>query len=238
MSSSHPRILGLILARGGSKRLPGKNLTSLCGKPMVTWSVQASLACSAISSTVVSTDCPKIAETARAAGARVPFMRPNELAQDLSSSADAALHALQMLAKQGEDYDAVCLVEPTSPMRTRQDLPAAVQLLKHHWDAVDAVVTLGRVQLERPGLLKRLDDKARIRPWNEQEQLARDPTPAWFPYGVAYVIKTETLAAYRTFYPPRIMGLPIARWQQFEVDDPVDLLCVEAVMQKHLHLIA
>jgi len=114
---ANPRILGLILARGGSKRLPGKNVKPLCGKPLVAWSVEAAVACPAVTTTVVSTDSRTIADAALAAGARVPFMRPEALAQDQSTSADAALHALDCLAAQGEEFDAVLLLEPTSPLR-------------------------------------------------------------------------------------------------------------------------
>src|SRR5690349_19846763 len=103
-----PRILGLILARGGSKRLPGKNLRPLAGKPLLAWSIEAARACSAILDVVVSTDDAAIAEVARQHGARVPFLRPPALADDSSTSADAALHALQWLREEeGRHFDAV-----------------------------------------------------------------------------------------------------------------------------------
>lgn len=225
-----PRILGLILARGGSKRLPGKNIRPLAGKPLIAWSIQAARACGAILDVVVSTDDAAIAEVARQHGARVPFLRPPALADDSSTSADAALHALHWLREQeARHFDAVILLEPTSPLRASGDLPGVADLLARRWDDTDAVVTVGRVQLEQPAVMKRMDADGRLAPWTPPAE--GEPPVAWFPYGVAYAVKTEALERLRTFYPPRVLGYTIERWQNYEVDDLFDFLCVEAVMQ-------
>lgn len=225
-----PRILGLILARGGSKRLPRKNIRPLAGKPLLAWSVEAARACAEIADVVVSTDDEAIAAVARAHGARVPFLRPPALAADTSTSADAALHALAFLREQeGAQFDAVLLLEPTSPLRASGDLPGVARLFAQHWDDTDAVVTVGRVHLEQPGVMKRIDADGRLTPWLTGNGNGEEP--AWFPYGVAYAVKTEALERHRTFYPPRVLGYTIERWQNYEVDDLFDFLCVEAVMQ-------
>jgi len=225
-----PRILGLILARGGSKRLPGKNIRPLAGKPLVAWSIEAAKACPAIADVVVSTDDEAIAQVAREYGARVPFLRPPALAADTSTSADAALHALDFLGEQeGKTYDAVILLEPTSPLRAGADLPGVASLLARRWDDTDAVVTVSRVQLEQPAVMKAMDADGRLAPWVD---LGSGEMPvAWFPYGVAYAVKTQALRQHRTFYPPRVLGYTIERWQNYEVDDLFDFVCVEAVMQ-------
>jgi CMP-N,N'-diacetyllegionaminic acid synthase len=226
-----PRFLALILARGGSKRLPGKNIRPLAGKPLIAWSIEAARACKAIADVVVSTDDEAIAAVARQYGARVPFLRPPALAADTSTSADAALHALQFLRdEEGAAFDAVILLEPTSPLRASRDLPGVADLLARGWDDTDAVVTVGRVQLEQPAVMKRMDADGRLAPWTEPTERGEPPV-AWFPYGVAYAVKTEALERHRTFYPPRVLGYTIERWQNYEVDDLFDFLCVEAVMQ-------
>ena len=226
-----PRILALILARGGSKRLPGKNIRLLAGKPLLAWSIEAARACSAIADVVVSTDDEAIAAVAREHGAWVPFLRPAALAEDSSTSADAALHALEHLrAQEGRSYDAVILLEPTSPLRASTDLPGVAGLLARRWDDTDAVVTVGRVHLEQPAVMKRMAADGCLAPWVAPEA-PEDPGAAWFPYGVAYAVKTEALERFRTFYPPRVLGYTIERWQNYEVDDLFDFLCVEAVMQ-------
>src|SRR4051812_7417199 len=193
-----PRLLALILARGGSKRLPGKNIRPLAGKPPIAWSIEAAGACKAIAEVVVSTDDEAIAAVARQYGARVPFLRPPALAADTSTSADAALHALQFLREEeGAAFDAVILLEPTSPLRASADLPGIADLLARRWDETDAVVTVGRVQLEQPGVMKRMDADGRLAPWTEATSPGEPPV-AWFPYGVAYAVKTEALERHRT----------------------------------------
>lgn len=227
------RILGLILARGGSKRLPGKNIKPLLGKPLISWSIEASLACSAICRTVVSTDSQAIADLALAAGADVPFIRPAALAEDSSTSADAALHAINYLRdREGQEFDALILLEPTSPLRASGDLAGVADRLAARWGDADAVVTVGAVRLEQPTVMKALGDDGFISSWladcsgSAQKRL---PT-AWFPYGVAYAVKVSALEQWRTFYPPRVLGYPIQTWQNYEVDDEFDFLCVESVM--------
>ena len=229
-----PRILGLVLARGGSKRLPGKNIRPLAGKPLVAWSIASGLACAALTDVVVSTDDEAIAAVARQHGARVPFLRPPALAADDSTSADAALHALDWLRQHdGRSYDAVLLLEPTSPLRASGDLDGVAGLLARRWDDTDAVVTVGRVRLEQPAVMKRMAADGGLSPWVPPLPGQGDDAapPAWFPYGVAYAVKTEALARWRSFYPPRVLGYTIERWQNYEVDDLFDWLCVEAMLQ-------
>lgn len=224
-----PRVLALILARGGSKRLPGKNIRPLLGKPLLAWTIEAALACSAISRTVVSTDSQQIADIAVHYGADVPFLRPEALAADGSSSADAALHALDLLLEEeGRDYDAVMLLEPTSPLRASGDLAGVAALLAHRWDETDAVVTVGAVHLEQPEVMKRLDAQGFLFPWAGAAAAAG--SPALFPYGVAYAVKVTVLRATRSFYPARVLGYPLRRWQNYEVDDELDFVCIEAIL--------
>lgn len=228
MSVSPPRILALILARGGSKRLPGKNIRPLLGKPLLAWSIEAALACPAIARVVVSTDSPDIADVARSHGADVPFLRPPALAADSSTSADAALHALDALAQAGQEYDVVMLLEPTSPLRARGDLAGVAALLARRWDETDAVVTVGAVHLEQPDVMKRIDAQGFLSPW--VAAAAAPGSAALFPYGVAYAVKVSALRATRSFYPPRVLGYRLQRWQHYEVDDEIDFVCIEAIL--------
>jgi CMP-N,N'-diacetyllegionaminic acid synthase len=234
MKSNKPlRVLGLVLARGGSKRLPGKNIRLLQGRPLVAWSIDASLRCAAICQTVVSTDSADIAAIALAAGAQVPFMRPAALAEDHSTSADAALHAIDYLERvQSETFDAVVLLEPTSPLRADGDLDGVIQLLADRWDETDAVVSVGAVRLEQPEHMKRLARDGFILPWLSRAAAGEGAagSNAWFPYGVAYAIKVAALQHGRTFYPSRVLGYPIERWQNYEVDDELDFICIDSIM--------
>lgn len=123
-------VLALIPARGGSKGLPRKNLLSLAGKPLVAWSIEHALASRLITRTIVSTDDEEIAEVARAHGAEVPFLRPAELAGDLSTDLEAFRHALEWLRdEEGYVPDLVCHLRPTEPIRDPAVVDAAIQAL-------------------------------------------------------------------------------------------------------------
>ena len=231
--TSPVRVLALILARSGSKRLPGKNIRLLGGKPLLAWSIEAALRCPAISRTVVSTDSQDIADVALRHGADVPFLRPAVLAGDRSSSADAALHALDVLRdKYGNEYDAVVLLEPTSPLRAGGDLAGVVELLVRRWNETDAVVTVGAVHLEQPEVMKTMDAEGYLSPWVGAASVPG--SAAMFPYGVAYAVKVEALRTARSFYPQRVMGYALQRWQNYEIDDELDFVCVEAILKNYL----
>ncbi len=230
-AAADPKILGLILARGGSKRLPGKNIRPLCGKPLIAWTVEAALASSELSKVVVSTDSHAIAEVAAAYGASVPFLRDASLAADLSTSEDAALDALERLEAAGLVFDAVMLLEPTSPLRATGDIPGAARLLARRWREADAVVAVGQVHREHPEVMKTRHDNGFLSPWMADAGRRGNP---WFPYAGIYAVKVPVLKSVRSFYPPRLLGYPVERWQNYEVDDECDFLCIEAIMN-HRH---
>lgn len=126
------RILALIPARGGSKRLPGKNIRQFGGKPLIVWSIDVCQGLPDICDVVVSTDDSGIAQIARDAGACVPWLRPAELATDTVSSKDVALHALAWYEKEKSEVDALMLLQPTSPLRSRQTVERGIELFRQH----------------------------------------------------------------------------------------------------------
>lgn len=119
-------ILSLIPARGGSKGIKGKNIFPLSGKPLIAWTIEASMKSRYIDSTVITTDSPEIAAISERYGAEVPFMRPSELADDKAKTVDAVIHALNTLADMGRRYDVLVLLQPTSPLRTAEDIDGAI----------------------------------------------------------------------------------------------------------------
>lgn len=124
------KILYFIPARGGSKGLPGKNIKPLHNKPMIAYSIEAALECGHLGKVMVNTDDPAIAEVAKTFGAEVPFLRPAELAADTSATLDVLLHTLDHYEKQGEQFDLVMVLQPTSPLRTALDIDAAIELME------------------------------------------------------------------------------------------------------------
>jgi len=136
-----PRTLALIPARGGSKGLPRKNIALLLGKPLIAWTIEAARACALIDRVVVTTEAEEIAAVAREWGAEAPFMRPAELAADDVPGIHALVHAVEWL-QEHQDYhaDYVMSLVATSPLRTAEDIGAAIRLAEaHHADVVSSV---------------------------------------------------------------------------------------------------
>lgn len=139
---SVPRVLAVIPARGGSKGLPGKNVRPLCGVPLIVHSVKAADRASIVSRCIVTTDSDEIAEIARSAGGDVPFLRPAGLATDDAPMGPVIRHALEWVeTDEGRTYDAVLLLDPTSPARVSEQLDAASRMLFDH-PSLDGVISV------------------------------------------------------------------------------------------------
>lgn len=232
-SASKKKVLALIPARGGSKGIPGKNIIEVAGLPLIAHSIRSAQKSKLIDRIVVSTDSRKIAKVAKKYGVEVPFLRPKKIAGDKSPTIDAVLHALGWLEEHGEKFDAVALLEPTSPLRKNDDIDNAIKLFLKNFNKTDAVVSVGEVHLEHPSVMKMIE-KNYLKPFlsskrkiHQRQQLSK----VYFPYGVIYLCKTSVLKKQKTFYPKRIMPYQIERWQNYEVDDIFDLICVRAVIQ-------
>jgi len=124
------RILALITARGGSKRIPGKNIRPLGGRPLIVWSIDSAKGFPEICDILVSTDDEAIAKVARNAGALVPWQRPADLANDTASSVDVALHALNWYECENGKVDGLLLLQPTSPFRTRETVLRGITIFR------------------------------------------------------------------------------------------------------------
>src|SRR5690606_26912718 len=134
------RVLGLIPARGGSKGIPRKNIRLLCGKPLLQYTVEAALGAVRLTRIILSTDDEEIAEVGRACGVEIPFLRPAELARDDTPTLPVVKHAVQWLETRGEYFDAICLLQPTNPLRRSEDIDNCIDLLERsHADAVVSV---------------------------------------------------------------------------------------------------
>lgn len=123
--------LAVIPARGGSKRIPRKNIKDFCGKPMIAWSIEAAKSSGLFERIIVSTDDAEIAKVAQQWGAEVPFMRPAELSDDYAGTTEVIAHATQWALDQGFDIEAVCCIYATAPFVQTDDL-------KRGWDALNS----------------------------------------------------------------------------------------------------
>lgn len=156
-------VLTLIPARGGSKSVPRKNIIPLMGKPMIAWAIEHALACEHITRVIVTTDDEEIAAVARSYGAEVPFMRPAELAQDLSVDIEFHRHAVEWL-KQHENYvpDMVINLRPTPPSRQPAVIDKAIETFAAHPE-VDALRSVHLAQ-QSPFKMWTIDEQGYMRP--------------------------------------------------------------------------
>ena len=122
--------IAVIPARGGSKRIPRKNIKDFCGKPMIAWSIEAAKTSGLFDHIIVSTDDVEIAEVAKQWGAEIPFMRPDELSNDYAGTTEVIAHATQWTLDQGLDVDAVCCIYATAPFVQVEDLKRGLKALE------------------------------------------------------------------------------------------------------------
>lgn len=227
------RVLAIIPARGGSKGLPGKNIRPMCGKPLIVWSIEKGKLSKYVDELLVTTDSQEIASVAKAAGAYVPFLRPPELSTDHSTTYDAIRHALAFLdEREGKRFDYVVLLEPTSPLREDDDVDRMLEHLVGNAAEFDSIISVGEVD-EHPSIVKRLKG-LRLEPFCPelpQTKRRQDNEPAFFPFGVAYIAKTDVLLSEDTFYSKRSTYFKIKRYQNYEIDDIYGFLCAESVMK-------
>jgi len=132
--------IAIITARGGSKRIPKKNIRKFCGQPIIAYSIQAALESDIFDEVMVSTDSEEIADVARKYGASVPFMRSAETSNDYATTNDVLKEVIEEYKKQGKEFDLVVCIYPTAPFVTAQKLKDAVGLMQGDIDAVTPVV--------------------------------------------------------------------------------------------------
>lgn len=124
------KAIAIIPARGGSKRVPRKNIRSFDGIPMIAWSIQASISSGCFEKVIVSTDDNEIAEIARSYGAETPFRRPENLSDDFSTTSQVIKHAIEFEQSEGRDYDFVCCIYPTAPLIKETNLQKGFELIQ------------------------------------------------------------------------------------------------------------
>jgi CMP-N,N'-diacetyllegionaminic acid synthase len=225
-----PAVLCVIPARGGSKGLPGKNLRSLGGRPLIAWSIDVARRSRAIDRVVVSTDDEEIAAVAAEHGAPVPFLRPAALATDDALQIDVMIHALKrMEAEDGRHYDVVILLQPTTPLRTPEDVDVAVaRLLDTGATSVVAVTPAS----EHPFYMCTLDGD-RIVPLMEDARMHgnRQEFPAVYRRnGAVYAVRRDVLLEGRSLYGEDSRAHIMPRDRSVNIDTELDLTTAELLL--------
>jgi len=228
-------ILAVIPARSGSKGLPDKNIRPLLGRPLIAWTIEQGQSSKYIDRLVVSTDSNRIADISREFRAEVPFLRPNVLAQDDSTSMDVMLHAIEWMEKAGNSFDIVIMLEPTSPLRDVCDIDAAIELLVDH-ESAESVVGLGCVSSVHPDFLVRMRDGF-LCPYSNLDYKVRrrqDIESLYFFEGSLYISYIDSLKIKKNFYHEKTLGYIMPKWKTYEVDDISDFIIIESLLQAKL----
>lgn len=202
---AEPRLLAIIPARRGSKRLPGKNARPLGGRPLIAWSIDAALAAGTFCDVLVTTDDEELATIGRDAGALVPWLRPAELATDTATSGDVLRHALAWYESHRGAVDGVVLLQPTSPLRRVSSITGAVQrFLDQPIGAAPATVVSVSPSAVPPEWCFRIDGGA-LRPvlgWDEVGKRSQDLQAAYQLNGSIYVAASDTVRSGRPLVAP------------------------------------
>lgn len=220
------RVLGVIPARGGSKAIPGKNLVELGGKPLIKWTLEAAKS-SMLDRVVVSTDDEKIAAYCVEQGTEVPFRRPEEISTDRAQTIDAVIHAVDFL---DEYYDAVMLLQPTTPFRSPDDIDRCIQMLDSS-DA-DSVISVVDVAGHHPARMKFLEDGILIDPpFSEavENQPRQELRPMFIRNGAVYLTRIDTLRM-RSFKGQKCLGFVMPVERSINIDDMSDLKIARAML--------
>jgi N-acylneuraminate cytidylyltransferase/CMP-N,N'-diacetyllegionaminic acid synthase len=226
-------VIAIIPARGGSKGLPGKNIKPLCGMPLIAWSIKAGLGSKYIDEVIVTTDSEDIANIARQFGASVPFIRPAELASDTATSMDVIRHTLNFYDyKLDKKFDYTVLLEPTSPLREKDDIDKAIEQLLQNSQA-KAIVGVCKTESQNPAfLVKKNVNNFLVGYENLDMKILRrqDINEVYFFEGSVYVSDTATLLNKNSFYHENTLGFEFPKWKSLEIDDIDDFIMVEAMM--------
>jgi len=212
--------LAIITARGGSKRIPHKNIREFCGRPIIAYSIQAAKESGVFDAVMVSTDSEEIAEIAKKEGAEVPFLRSEATSGDYASTADVILEVLQQYEDRGEQYDVVCCIYPTAPFVTSDKLKDAVALLEEKkYDSVMPVT-----QFSFPPLRGMVMNEDKVSYKWEQYASARsqDLEPIYHDCGQFYVLNVETFKTARKLVTKNTGAIEISELEMQDIDNEID----------------
>lgn len=215
-------VIGVILARGGSKGLPRKNIRDLAGKPLIAWTIEAGHESEYLDRLILSSDDEEIMSVAEEYGCEVPFRRPPELAQDDTPSMDALLHALEQV----KPHDYVVLLQPTSPLRTAEDIDATIDRCHRNGRACVSVTETDKP----PQWMYTVGKDNRLEPVIEEKGSVtrRQDAPATFTInGAVYVACTEWLQKTEAFLTNGTVGYSMPKERSVDVDKNMDLLWCE-----------
>lgn len=226
--------IAIIPARGGSKRVPRKNIRPFCGRPMIAWPIDAAAASGLIDHILVSTDDAEIADVARQAGAEVPFVRPDELADDHSGTTGVIVHALSWAIDAGWPVEAACCINATAAFISAEILVEAHGLLSAECDFSFAAVRYGHPP--QRAFSRAVDGSPELLQPEHRATRTQDLPPVYHDAGQFYWGTRDAWTERRPFFGPRTRFIELPPWRAYDIDRPEDWAMAEylfAAMQAH-----
>jgi pseudaminic acid cytidylyltransferase len=213
--------VAIIVARGGSKRIPRKNIRSFLGKPIIFYSIEVATSCRLFEKVIVSTDDSEIAELSKTAGAEVPFFRSPRNSDDYAGTADVIIEVLNELSKLGLSFDNVCCIYPTAPfIRTEHLVDSFQKLIDKNYDTVFPVCQYGFPVLRS---LKIEDDGKISMMWPENmDKRSQDLPPVYHDAGQFYWGKTSAILAKRQLYTDNTGAIILDELEVQDIDNLID----------------
>ena len=211
----------MIPARGGSKRIPGKNSKLFAGKPIIAWPIREALRSGMFEQIVVSTDSIDIADVAREYGAEVPFVRPADLSDDHTPTAAVIVHTLEWMLVHGQALDNICCIYPTSPFITAEDLKRGLDIMTAHNAPAAISVTTFAFPILRA--FKELDDGSVVFNWPDHELTRSQDLPEFLhDAGQFYWLNATEFSRQKRLTPPGTRPVLLPRKQVQDLDTPED----------------
>ncbi len=236
--------IALIPARSGSKRLPGKNIKPLNGKPLIYYTIKVALETKIFSEVIVSTDSKEISEVAKICGANVPLLRPAELATDSSTDIEWVNHAINLMVKVPlSEISSISILRPTSPLRTSATISKALILLESNsWaDSVRAM----EITDKHPGKMWVLNDEKRALPYLDQTgelvPTHNKPTQSlqtlWVQNASLEIIKFKSLMSTNSISGNNVLGYEMPGLEGFDINTEKDFEFLEFMTSRNPHLL-
>lgn len=224
------KILALIPARGGSKGIKNKNIIDLCGKPLISYTIDSAKGSKYIDEIIVSTDSEEIAEISRQYGACVPFLRPKELATDTSTTLDVVIHAIDFLTKKRDMFHTLILLQPTEPLRTSDDIDGAIE--KHFLHGERSLVSVSEVD-DNPILIRTLNKDDLLVPLiNLNSTCRRQDMPVYYRVnGCIYINKISEINQTTSFNDNELAYI-MQREHSIDIDELKDLCVARYYLEK------
>lgn len=223
--------LAIIPARGGSKRIPRKNIKPFLGKPIIAYSIEAAINSGLFDEVMVSTDDEEIAKIARQYGAEVPFMRREATANDFATTADVIIEVIEYYKNRGKEFENICCIYSTAPFITSERLHESFELLK---EGTDAVATIVEYSFPIQRSLVARDDKIMMA-WPEyMNSRSQDLEPHYHDAGQFYFLRVISFLISKTIWTKKMRGLVLSDLEVQDLDTMTDWKLAE-MKYKLLH---